>query len=128
MSPPWTKPLDIARLADGGAGIDFDVPLAELPRLRSQLASVEGLVRGRVHFAREAGFVVAALTVTGTASLVCQRCLGAMTEAVDGSVRVALIENRKSRHRNRLRSCRSCSNVEVEVAKGGFDCMKTVGV
>jgi uncharacterized protein len=91
MSPPWSKPLDIDRLADGEADIDFAVPLAELTRLRSQLASVEGLVRGRVHFTREAGFAVADLTLSGAATLVCQRCLQAMTEPVNGSGRVALI-------------------------------------
>jgi uncharacterized protein len=91
MSPPGSKPLDIDRLADGEADIDFAVPLAELPRLRSQLASVAGLVRGRVHFTRESGFVVADLTLSGAAALVCQRCLGAMTAPVSSSVRVALI-------------------------------------
>jgi uncharacterized protein len=91
MSPPWSKPLDIDRLADGEADIDFAVPLAELPRLRSQLASVEGMVRGRVHFTRESGFVVADLSMSGAATLECQRCLGAMTEPVENSVRVALI-------------------------------------
>jgi len=91
MSPPWSKPLDIDRLADGEADIDFAVPLAELPRLRSQLTSVEGVVRGRVHFTRESGLVVAALTVSGAATLACQRCLQPMTEPVDSSVRVALI-------------------------------------
>jgi DUF177 domain-containing protein len=91
MSPPWSKPLDIDRLADGQVDIDFAVPLAELPRLRSQLASVDGLVRGRVHFTRESGFVVADLTLSGAAALVCQKCLGAMTEPVESSVRVALI-------------------------------------
>ena len=91
MSPPWSKPLDIDRLADGEADIDFAVPLAELPRLRSQLASVEGEVRGRVHFTRESGLAVAELTVSGTAILVCQRCLEAMTEAVNSSVRIALV-------------------------------------
>lgn len=91
MSPPWSKPLDIDRLADGQADIDFAVPLAELPRLRSQLASVDGMVSGRVHFTRESGFAVAELTLSGVATLVCQRCLGTMTEGVDSSVRVALI-------------------------------------
>ena len=91
MSPPWSKPLDIDRLADGEADIDFAVPLAELPRLRSQLTSVEGIVRGRVHFTRESGLVVAGLTVSGAATLACQRCLQPMTEPVDSSVRVALI-------------------------------------
>jgi uncharacterized protein len=91
MSPPWSKPLDIDRLADGEADIDFAVPLAELPRLRSQLASVEGMVRGRVHFGREAGFVIADLTMSGTAMLACQRCLETMSEPVNSSARVALI-------------------------------------
>ena len=91
MSPPWSKPLEIDRLADGEADIDFAVPLAELPRLRSQLASVDGMVSGRVHFTRESGLAVADLTLSGEATLVCQRCLGTMTESVNSSVRVALV-------------------------------------
>ena len=91
MSPPWSKPLDIDRLADGEADVDFAVPLAELPRLRSQIASVEGLVRGRVHFTRESGFVVAGLSMSGAATMACQRCLGPMTEPVNNTVRMALI-------------------------------------
>jgi uncharacterized protein len=91
MSPPWSKPLDIDRLADGEADIDFAVPLAELTRLRSQLASVDGMVRGHVHFTRESGFVVADLTLSGAATLACQRCLQTMTEPLSSSVRVALI-------------------------------------
>jgi len=91
MLPPWSKPLDIDRLAGAAADIDFSVPLAELPRLRSQLASVEGIVRGRAHFTREDGFVVADLTLSGNALLTCQRCLQPMGEPVNSSVRVALI-------------------------------------
>jgi uncharacterized protein len=49
------------------------------------------MVRGRVHFTRESGFVVADLTLSGAATLACQRCLGAMTESVSSSTRVALI-------------------------------------
>jgi uncharacterized protein len=44
-----------------------------------------------VHFTRESGLVVADLTLSGAATLACQRCLGAMTELVNSSVRVALI-------------------------------------
>jgi uncharacterized protein len=49
------------------------------------------MVRGRVHFTRESGLAVADLTVSGAATLACQRCLQAMTEPVSSSVRVALI-------------------------------------
>lgn len=92
MSPPWSKPLDIARLADSEADIAFVVALAELPRLRSRLESVSGTVAGRIRFSRESGFAVADLEVTGDASVLCQRCLRAMSEPVNSSVRVALIE------------------------------------
>jgi uncharacterized protein len=91
MSPPWSKPLDIDRLSEAEADIDFAVPLAELPRLRAQVASVAGEVHGRVHFRRMAGIAVAELTLSGTAHLVCQRCLGALDVGVEGQAQVGLI-------------------------------------
>ena len=63
MSSPWSKPLDVDRLSEAEADVDFVIPLAELPRLRAQLASVAGEVHGRVHFRRAAGIPVAELTV-----------------------------------------------------------------
>jgi uncharacterized protein len=91
MSPPWSKPLDVDRLSEAEADIDFAVPLAELPRLRAQLASVSGEVRGSVHFRRRAGIAVAELTLTGTAHLQCQRCLEAMDVGVEAATQVGLI-------------------------------------
>lgn len=91
VSPPWSKPLDVARLADGGADVDFAVPLAELPRLCSRIAGVSGEVRGRVHFGRDAGFAVADLTLDGTAVVTCQRCLQPMDEPVSSAARIALV-------------------------------------
>lgn len=91
MPPSGSKPLDVDRLADGEADIDFSVSLAELPRLRSRLASAEGTVDGHVHFSREAGIAVAEVRMSGTASLQCQRCMERMTTPVETSVRVALL-------------------------------------
>lgn len=91
MSPPWSRPLDIDRLADSQADVAFVVSLAELPRLRSRLDGVSGTVGGHVRFSRESGFVVADLEINGTATLTCQRCVQPMSEAVSSSVRVALI-------------------------------------
>jgi uncharacterized protein len=91
MSPPWSKPLDIDRLSEAEKDVDFTVPLAELPRLRAQLADVAGEVRGRVHFRRSAGIAVAELTMEGTARLVCQRCLGTLDVGVEASTEVGLI-------------------------------------
>ena len=91
MSPPWSKPLDVDRLSEAEADIDFAVPLAELPRLRAQLADVAGEVHGRVHFRRVASIAVAELTLNGTARLVCQRCLGALDVGVEADTSVGLI-------------------------------------
>jgi len=91
MSPPWSKPLDVDRLSEAEADIDFAVPLAELPRLRAQLADVAGEVHGRVYFRRVASIAVAELTLSGTARLVCQRCLGALDVGVQADTSVGLI-------------------------------------
>jgi DUF177 domain-containing protein len=91
MSPPWSKPLDVDRLAEAEADVDFAVPLAELPRLRAQLANVAGEVHGRVHFRRAANIPVAALMLEGTARLVCQRCLGVMEVGVEAAAEVGLV-------------------------------------
>src|SRR6202043_1855864 len=55
MSSPWSRPLEVDRLADGGADVDFAVPLAELTSLSSVRPGLGGQVSGRVHFARERG-------------------------------------------------------------------------
>jgi uncharacterized protein len=91
MLPPGSKPLDVDRLADGGADVDFAVPLAELPGLRSLRAGVAGSVHGHVHFAREQGVAVAELVLKGTATLECQRCMKPMEYALESAARVALI-------------------------------------
>ena len=88
VSPPWSQPLDVDRLADGEADVDFAVPLAGLPGLR---AGVAGSVRGRIHFAREQGVAVAELALRGTATLECQRCMQPMERALESRARVALV-------------------------------------
>jgi len=104
MSPPWSKPLahtglDVDRLSEAEADIDFAVPLAELPRLRAQLANVAGEVHGRVHFRRTAGVAVAEVTLKGTAHLVCQRCLGPLDVGVEAATEVGLISNEADMNR-----------------------------
>jgi len=91
MSPPWSQPLDVDRLSHGGAEIDFDVPLAELPRLRARIAGIGGSARGTARFGREAGFAIAELSLAGTATLQCQRCMRAMDLPIDSTSSVALI-------------------------------------
>ena len=88
---PWSQPLDVDRLADSAADVDFAVPLAELAGLRSLRAGVGGSVRGRAHFAREQDVPVADLTFSGTVRLECQRCLQPMERSLERESRIALI-------------------------------------
>jgi uncharacterized protein len=91
MTPPWSKPLEVDRLAEAAEEIDFAVPLQELAGLRSLRSGVGGEVHGRAHFMRLRGLAVAELTVQGTATLECQRCMQPLQFPVDSRVRVALI-------------------------------------
>ncbi|MBS0367232.1 MAG: DUF177 domain-containing protein [Proteobacteria bacterium] len=92
MSPPWSRPLEVDRLADGGADIDFAVPLAELFGSQAPQAGVAGSVQGRVHFTRQGGVAVADLSLSGHAELTCQRCLQPLQLPLDSQGRVALVE------------------------------------
>jgi uncharacterized protein len=81
----------VERLADGVADIEFAVPLAELTGLRSLRAGVAGSARGHARFSREQGVAVAELTLHGSATLECQRCMRPMELPLDMVTRVALI-------------------------------------
>ena len=89
--PVWSRPLELERLADSGAEVDFDIPLGELSGLRSLRTSVGGAVRGRVRFGHEAGIAVAELSLSGVAVLECQRCMKPMEVPVQAVGRVGLI-------------------------------------
>jgi uncharacterized protein len=88
---PWSQPLEVERLADAGADVDFAVPLTELSALRALRAGLAGGVRGRVHFAREEGKPVADLRFSGTVTLQCQRCLQPMEQPLEVESRIALV-------------------------------------
>jgi uncharacterized protein len=92
MSPPWSNTLDVERLADARAGIDFTVPADQLT-LRERYAGLAGEVSGRLQLERLAGIPVAELTLHGTVQLTCQRCLGTLVVPVDRQVRIGLIES-----------------------------------
>lgn len=91
MSPPWPQPLDVDRLSRGETEIDFEVPLSELPRLRSRMPGVGGSVRGTARFGRRSGFAAVELALAGSATLQCQRCMQPMQLALQSTTEVALI-------------------------------------
>ncbi len=91
MSQDWSRRRDIDLLADEQARIDFVIPLAELPRLRSQLRAAEGSASGHVSFERVQGVPVAEIAVSARVPLTCQRCLASVDYLLEGSDRVAMV-------------------------------------
>jgi uncharacterized protein len=106
---PWSRPLDVDRLADNGTEVDFAVPLSELPGLR---AGVTGKVAGEVRFSRTEGVAVAALTARGEATLECQRCMQPMSVPIETRVKVALVASEPD-------SARVPEELEPMLAAGG---------
>jgi uncharacterized protein len=78
-------------LAEAEADIEFAGALTELAGLRSLRAAVTGSVRGRARFSHEQGLAVAELSIEGSATLECQRCLQPMELPIDTLTRIALI-------------------------------------
>lgn len=91
MSSPWSKALDVDRLADGGARVDFAGPLAELAGLREARGAVAGSAHGVLRFVRERGLATAELVLEGVALLECQRCLQAFEYPFESTARIAFV-------------------------------------
>jgi uncharacterized protein len=91
MTPPWSKPLEVDRLADAAEQLVFAVPLQELPGLQSLTGGVGGEVHGTARFTRASGLPVAELSVKGSAILQCQRCMQPLEFPLDSQVRIGLI-------------------------------------
>ena len=112
MPPPWSKPLEVDRLAGNEADVDFVIPLTELSALRSLRDGVAGSVSGRVHFGREQGLATAEMALSGTVTLECQRCMKPMQLSLETTVRVALLASEAD-------VARVPADLEPVLAKGG---------
>ena len=88
---PWLRPLEVERLSETQAEVDFAGALTELAGLRSKPGGVSGSVLGRARFSREQGFAVVDLNVQGSAVLQCQRCLQRVELPLDSTTRIALV-------------------------------------
>jgi len=91
MSEASSKTLNVEPLADEQADLRLAIPLAGFPRVQPRLGATEGTINGRVRFRRDGGFAVAAVEVSGSVPLVCQRCLELMSWPIEGNALVALI-------------------------------------
>lgn len=90
MPDDGSKLRDVAILADEGAEVSVEVPVARLARLAAELAAPSGLARGSVRFSRDRGFPVADVQVDADVTVICQRCLQPMQTHLDTGSRVFL--------------------------------------
>ena len=93
MSLGWSRRAPVDTLAGTETAIDFEIPLAELPRVSHELTGKDGEARGRVRFSRHMGQAVADLEVHAAPEVVCQRCMQPMRWPVKVKSRIALVSD-----------------------------------
>ncbi|MBM3355660.1 MAG: hypothetical protein FJY47_07440 [Betaproteobacteria bacterium] len=70
--------IDSLAFAASGQSCDGTIPAARLPRLSERIVDGEGEVEYQLHGAVREGRPVLGLSVSGSVSVTCQRCLGPM--------------------------------------------------
>lgn len=93
MSLGWSRRAPVDTLVGTETAVDFQIPLAELPRVAHELIGKEGEARGHVRFSRHMGHAVADLEVHAAPEVVCQRCMQPMRWPVDVKSRIALVSD-----------------------------------
>ena len=93
----WYSLPDLRFLAERGAVLQGQLPLARLGRLRGLLHSSEGYAEARISFRLHNGdILVMALECGATLELVCQRCLEPMRHVVRERLDFAVADDETS--------------------------------
>ena len=93
MSLGWSRRAPVDTLVGTETAIDFQIPLAELPRVSHELIGKDGEASGHVRFSRHMGHAVADLDVKAAPEVVCQRCMQSMRWPVNVKSRIALVSD-----------------------------------
>lgn len=91
MPEDGSKLVNVDVLADAGAQVGLELPVAGFDRLGSALGAMTGIASAQVGFRREQGHVVAAVQARAELVMVCQRCLSPFTVTVEGGTDVVLV-------------------------------------
>lgn len=90
MPGGWPKSRDVRQLTESRARFEFDIPVAELPGVSSELSAAAPL-HVRLDFGREQGVGVVQVAVRGSLGATCQRCMRPLALQLDTDSRVALV-------------------------------------
>ena len=93
MPNGWSKPRDLAKLAEMRARFEFEIPLGDLPGIPAEFSLADGPVRVWLQFGRERGVPVADVKVQAVLKPQCQRCLGEMRLAIASESHVAVVDS-----------------------------------
>ena len=93
MPDGWSKPRDLAKLADTGARFEFEIPLGDLPGIPAEFSLADGPVKAWLRFGRERGACVADVRVQAVLKPQCQRCLREMRLPIDSASHVAVVDS-----------------------------------
>ena len=112
MPDGWSKPREIAKLADSRAEFEFGIPVGDLPGLPVEPSSGLAPLQVRLRFGREQGLPIATVAISGEVRLQCQRCLQPLRQPVVSEAQVALIEDEEQ-------GARVPAHLESYLAAGG---------
>ncbi len=91
MPNGWSKRFEFAKLADTHAELGFAIPVADLKGLPEGTGEGGGPLQTLVRFTREQNWPLAEVRITGTVTMICQRCLNPMRQTIEATTRVVLL-------------------------------------
>jgi uncharacterized protein len=93
MPNGWSKPRDLAKLAEMRARFEFEIPLGDLPGIPAEFSLADGPVKVWLQFGRERGVPVADVKVQAVLKPQCQRCMGEMRLSIASDSHVAVVDS-----------------------------------
>ena len=93
MPNGWSKPRDLAKLAEMRARFEFEIPLGDLPGIPAEFSLADGPVKVWMQFGRERGVPVADVKVQAVLKPQCQRCMREMRLEIASESHVAVVDS-----------------------------------
>jgi uncharacterized protein len=93
MPQGWSKPRDLAKLAETRAQFEFEIPLGDLPGIPEEFLHSDEPVQVRLQFGRERNLTVVQVGLQAVLEPLCQRCLRRMRLPLRADSRVAVVDS-----------------------------------
>jgi uncharacterized protein len=93
MPQGWSKPRDLAKLAETRAQFEFEIPLGDLPGIPEEFLHSDEPVQVRLQLGRERSLTVVQVGLQAVLEPLCQRCLRRMRLPIRADSRVAVVDS-----------------------------------